>query len=884
MTSFRISPDDPRLTAYALGELPEDQLLAIEAALVDNPDARAAVAQTRALAAQLCDALAHEPDATARRGTSAPERVPKPAINGVHVMPAYEKSPPNLLRFPQLYYVIGGAAAACFAVMLALRDPKPQSVAAVVEPKTAIAASASVPNAAITPATATAAPDQPEPAVAPPTDQPGVGVTTVASTEPVSLPPAKTESEVASDTSAAASTSASEVAPAIPPAVVNPPPTNLGLLDTLKNGIKPVVVFPQTYAFPGVQPRLPDPALVQRVDIGPTWAVNSRTTDETPEPKRPTAARAQKVRLTASNDRTPAQPTNGVYYYPPDENFVMRAEPAPRDTRPQKSRPNIFWWGQNGSAADNGNPFNFRDRSSAAIAPFGQYDLLARATTGDAVRSTERYAYRPENAFVAAAQVPFSTFSIDVDTASYANVRRFIEAGRLPPADAVRIEELLNYFPYRPTASTNAAAASTSTAASPFTTSLEVAAAPWAPTHRLVRIGLKARDVPIAARGPANLVFLLDVSGSMNAANKLPLVKQSMRLLIDRLRADDHVAIVTYAASSGLALASTAAAKSREILDALESLTSAGSTNGAMGMQLAYDIAKANFVPNGINRVILCTDGDFNVGLTNEGELARLVEEKAKMGVALTVLGFGMGNYQDSTLQLLAQKGNGNYGYIDSRREAEKLLVEQVNGTLVTVAKDVKIQVDFNPARVASYRLIGYENRLLQAQDFNRDAVDAGEVGAGHAITALYEIVPVGVPDDPAAAMPPIDRSRYADVETGKREHVDATSNELLAVKVRYKDPGADVSKKLEFPLVDSGAKFDDASADFKFAAAVAEFGMLRRDSAHRGQATISDVIGWATAATTQATEDPSGYRAAFIDLARRAQTSLQPQSQAPVK
>lgn len=481
--------------------------------------------------------------------------------------------------------------------------------------------------------------------------------------------------------------------------------------------------------------------------------------------------------------------------------------------------------------------------------------------------NTEAYAYRAESEFLAAEQNPLSTFSADVDTASYANVRRFIEAGRRPPADAVRIEELVNYFPYR-------YAPPQAGSAAPFAAALEVAEAPWAPGHRLVRIGLKGREVAAAERAPANLVFLLDVSGSMAAPNKLPLVKTSLRLLLGRLRADDRVAIVTYAGASGLALPSTPVAKAREIEAALDELQPGGSTNGAMGIQLAYDIAKANFASGGINRVVLCTDGDFNVGVTSEGELVRLIREKAKTGVFLTVLGFGMGNYQDARLQQLADAGNGNYGYIDTSREAEKLLVEQVSGTLVTIAKDVKLQVEFNPATVARYRLIGYEKRLLKQEDFNDDQVDAGEIGSGHTVTALYEIVPVGAADA-AASGAGVDELKYRRVEipeakgqTPKGKQRGGVENELLTLKVRYKEPAGEVSRKLEFPLTDVGARFERASEDFKFAAAVAAFGMVLRDSPHRGSATLADVAAWAEAG---ASADPGGYRAEFVGLVKKA-------------
>jgi Ca-activated chloride channel family protein len=475
---------------------------------------------------------------------------------------------------------------------------------------------------------------------------------------------------------------------------------------------------------------------------------------------------------------------------------------------------------------------------SATTTRIGMEILRVPRPPSAAATNTEAYAYVRDNDFLGTAENPLSTFSVAVDTASYANVRRFIQSGRLPPADAVRVEELVNYFPYHYASPAGDA---------PLAVSMEVADAPWAPAHRLVRIGLKGRELAIAARPPANLVFLIDVSGSMNEPAKLPLVKEAMRLLVGRLRPDDRVAIVVYAGASGLALPSTPVAKRREILAALDALTAGGPTNGAMGLQLAYDIAKANFVPGGVNRVILCTDGDFNVGVTSEGELTRLIQEKAKSGVSLTALGFGMGNYKDAMLKQLADQGNGNYGYIDTRREAEKLLVEQVNGTLMTVAKDVKLQVEFNPAQVASYRLIGYEDRLLKKEDFNDEAAEGGEIGAGHTVTALYEIVPT---------------------ENPKSETRNPKSAALLTLKVRYREPAATVSLKREFPLTDAGARFADASADFKFAAAVAEFGMILRDSPHKGAGTLDQVVAWAEAGTDS---DAGGDRGEFVGLVRQA-------------
>ncbi len=466
--------------------------------------------------------------------------------------------------------------------------------------------------------------------------------------------------------------------------------------------------------------------------------------------------------------------------------------------------------------------------------------------------NTEAYADLDENPFLAVGQNPLSTFSIDVDTASYSNVRRFLTAGQRPPVGAVRIEELLNYFRYDYAPPKGDA---------PFATHVEVAQCPWQPAHRLVRIGLKGRELREEGRASSNLVFLIDVSGSMNEPNKLPLLKQSMRLLVEKLGENDRVSMVVYAGAAGLVLPATRGDKKEAILAALERLQAGGSTNGAGGIGLAYETAVENMIPGGINRVILATDGDFNVGVTNESELARLIEAKAKTGVYLTVLGFGQGNYNDATMKKLSTKGNGNYAYIDSLREGRKVLVEQIGGTLVTIAKDVKIQVEFNPRVAGTYRLIGYENRLLRKEDFNDDKKDAGEIGAGHTVTALYEVVPVGV----SAGTGKVDALKYqpAPAETVRGLETPA-SEELLTVKLRYKKPDGETSLLLEHPVTDRGAAIGESSKDFRFAAAVAEFGMLLKNSAHAGSAT------WESArelATEGKGIDEGGYRAEFIEL-----------------
>jgi len=478
--------------------------------------------------------------------------------------------------------------------------------------------------------------------------------------------------------------------------------------------------------------------------------------------------------------------------------------------------------------------------------------------------NTATYDKVEENPFLPAATNPLSTFSIDVDTASYANVRRFINSGSLPPKDAVRVEEMINYFTYdykEPEGD------------KPFSIDLDATSCPWEPSHRLLRIGLKAREVANEKRPASNLVFLLDVSGSMMPAERLPLVKQAMRLLVDKLTENDRVAIVIYAGGSGLALKSTPGNEKEKILRALEELQAGGSTNGAEGIELAYKVAADNFIKGGVNRVILATDGDFNIGVTNQGDLIRLIETKAKTGVFLSVLGVGTDNLKDSTMQKLADKGNGNYAYLDSVEEARKVLVQQINGTLMTIAKDVKIQVEFNPARVASYRLIGYEKRLLRKEDFNNDKVDAGEIGAGHTVTALYEVVPAGAgATDPAASVPPVDPLKYqspsAPATTAKSEG--NGSPEMVTVKLRHKKPDGDVSELTEKSFTDNGSKFENAAPDLKFAAAVAEFGMLLRDSQFKGKGTFGAVIEWAQEGKGR---DAAGYRAGFIEMAHKAQS-----------
>ncbi len=465
---------------------------------------------------------------------------------------------------------------------------------------------------------------------------------------------------------------------------------------------------------------------------------------------------------------------------------------------------------------------------------------------------TEAYEHVAETPFLSAAANPLSTFSIDVDTASYANVRRFLNHGELPPAGAVRIEEMINYFSYNYPPPTDDV---------PFATHVEMVGCPWNSQHHLARIALKGREIKQDQRPVSNLVFLLDVSGSMTDSNKLPLVKSAMKMLVENFTENDRVAIVVYAGASGVALPSTTADQKDAIFAALDRLHAGGATHGSQGLELAYNVAVQNYVNGGVNRVILCTDGDFNVGTTNQSELVRLIKDKASSGVFLSVLGFGMGNYQDSTLEKLADKGNGNYGYIDTLREARKLFVEQLTGTLITIAKDVKIQVDFNPARVSAYRLVGYENRMLQAEDFRDDSKDAGEIGAGHTVTALYEIVPVGV-QSPAAEVDPSEYQQTSGTTPAGNPF------EVLTVRLRYKQPDGDTSQELRVPLEHSDKSFAEASPDFQFATAVAQFGMLLRDSKYKGNSTFEAVREIARANLDW---DPHGYREEFVKLVERA-------------
>ena len=468
----------------------------------------------------------------------------------------------------------------------------------------------------------------------------------------------------------------------------------------------------------------------------------------------------------------------------------------------------------------------------------------------DPSMNTEAYARIDENPFQTTQQHPLSTFSADVDTASYANTRRFLKEGQLPPKDAVRLEEFINYFHYDlPPAP----------AGQPFSITTEVGASPWNTKYDIVRIGLKAPAIDDAKVPPRNLTFLIDVSGSMFSENKLPLLKRALLLLVDQLRPEDKVAMVVYAGNSGLVLPPTSGREKAAIRNALTALEAGGSTNGAAGIELAYETAQKNFVKGGINRVILCTDGDFNVGTTSEGDLTRLIEQKREKGVFLTVLGFGMGNLKDATMEKLADRGNGNYAYIDGIEEARKVLVKEAGATLVTVAKDVKLQVEFNPTQVAGYRLVGYEKRLLKDEDFNDDKKDAGDIGAGHSVTALYEIIPAGQPVPGAK----VDALKYTKTST-----TPTNSSELMTVKIRYKQPDGKTSKLLEQPVKSAAVPLAQTTTDFRWAVAVAGFGMMLRESPNRGNLSWDQVEKLAEGSVGPDTE---GYRRELLQLVKIA-------------
>jgi len=462
--------------------------------------------------------------------------------------------------------------------------------------------------------------------------------------------------------------------------------------------------------------------------------------------------------------------------------------------------------------------------------------------------NTEEYDRIYENVFKDVIQNPLSTFSIDVDTASYSNVRRFIIQSQLPPKDAVRIEEFINYFNYEYPSPKNE---------HPFSITTEISTCPWNTQHQLLHIGLQGKKIPPEKFPANNLVFLIDVSGSMDSAVKLPLLKSAFKLLTDQLRKEDKISIVVYAGAAGLVLPSTPGDKKTTILKALERLQAGGSTAGGDGIELAYRVAENNFIKGGNNRIVLATDGDFNIGITSDSELIRLIEKKRDKNIFLTILGFGSGNYKDSKMEKLADKGNGNYAYIDNVLEAKKVLVRELAGTLITIAKDVKIQIEFNPVKIKAYRLIGYENRILSKEEFDDDTKDAGELGAGHSVTALYELITSNSEEKITVS----GKLKYQETVISPESN---RTNELMTVKFRYKQPDNDNSILITHIVPDKSLSFEVTSDNFKFSSAVAEFGLLLRDSEFKGEATFDQVLNLAKLSKAK---DENGYRAEFIKL-----------------
>jgi Ca-activated chloride channel homolog len=464
--------------------------------------------------------------------------------------------------------------------------------------------------------------------------------------------------------------------------------------------------------------------------------------------------------------------------------------------------------------------------------------------------NTEGYSTINENGFKDVKVNPLSTFSIDVDAASYSNLRRYLNYGQKPPIDAVRIEEMINYFEYdypQPKGEY------------PFSINTELAECPWNKENKLLHIGLQGKDIATESLPPSNLVFLIDVSGSMSDANKLPLLKSAFKLLVGELRDKDKVAMVVYAGASGIVLTSTPGSEKEKIIDALDLLESGGSTAGAEGLQLAYKVAEENFMEEGNNRIILATDGDFNVGQSSNAEMERLIEKEREKGISISVLGFGMGNYKDDKMEIIADKGNGNYAYIDNIQEAKKVFVNEFGGTLFTIAKDVKIQIEFNPVKVKKYRLVGYENRLLNEEDFDNDKIDAGELGSGHTVTALYELV---LYNDGEKVN---ERLKY---QTTSVNELAKESNELVNIKLRYKEPDGLQSKLIESALLDNSKTWAETSDNFRFSAAVAEFGMWLRDSEFKGNASLESTL---KLAENSLGKDKEGYRSEFVRLVKSA-------------
>lgn len=837
---MKLNPDDPRLTAYALDELPADDARQLESDLAESPDARVALDETRALAALLAEGLAAEAaqhPADTRLAETVQHHLAGEATP--QVLPAPEPEPDNVVPLPRSRFPWGAviaAAAACVVLATLFLPGLAKSKAGATKLAALSRPAETAPAAPAAPAPTPAVPAEPKPeapryADAPAPNagesQPATGVrASLAESRDNAAPPAMSPELMRryglaatparpADAAAAANPAPVPTTPrsitATPGPAVPPPPLSSvpRSAAATKTAVPGVPAGPANAAVPVM-----DPALMNRYGLMPS--------DPT---RRGLAAGGGAVppsplALAQSPER--ARPTP-----------AMRPGPAPMPMpMPMLTPP---------------------------LRP--QYDdYLAQAPDNPG------YVDVGENPFRPVGDDPLSTFSLDVDTGSYANIRRFLNAGQLPPRDAVRLEEMINYFRYEVAAPRGE---------EPFGVTAEVAACPWAPDHRLVRLAIKARGLD-GPRPAGNFVFLVDVSGSMSPPERLPLLKQALKSLVRRLSPADRVAIVTYASSAGVHLPSTSGEQKEVLLEAIDRLEPGGSTNGEGGVRSAYDVAVAHFIQGGVNRVLLCTDGDFNVGISNQNELVRLIAERARSGVFLTTLGVGTDNFKDALMRRLADHGNGSYHYLDSFEEAQRVLLGEMDATFVTVARDAKAQVEFNPAKVGSWRLLGYEKRLLAHQDFNDDTKDAGEIGAGHLVTVLYEIVPPG--GSLPAGVDPLKYQRLAEPVRPAREVV--PSDDLFTFKLRYQRPEGSRSTLLERAVRDDDRRWSRATPDFRFAAAVASFGMILRDSPNRGSATFDSVLELGRDGLGA---DPDGWRAEFLALVQKAR-SLAPRGPRPLR
>ena len=846
----RINPNDPKWTAYVLGELDKAESEAVERLLASSEDARALVEDLKAASVALTEALDEAPADLLTPAQRASIRQTAGARSGWQVrLPWLRRgsagpAPRPWFALRPMRWAVGAVSVAVIALAIAVgvRTPKPaMQVARTAENPTTPVAINQTPPAPRPPTAAPETVTTPRETVNSPSPQ-------VLSTKP-SLPSADPSTQVPSIA----------LTPAFP---------NVGASGSVSGTVRDA----SGSVIPGVTVTATNQL---------TGSASTTTTDASGRYTFTPSDSASEYRLTAAlaGFRTASA---DVKLAPPSadvqqdfrlsiagltEAVAVVAESPVVDVQSSRREVVLPGGGRGGGRAAGVAGGQTQGRIpidglmaltpgvAAAGVSGGVSDGFGRVRPNTA---NESYARTGENPFVRVSQEPLATFSIDVDTASFSNIRRFLNQNQMPPRDAVRIEELVNYFTYDYPGPSGGR---------PIASSMAVTTAPWNSRNRLVRIGVKAREIDRGRRPASNLVFLIDVSGSMSDPNKLPLVKSGLKLMVDQLTENDTVSIVVYASATGLVLPPTRGDRKDVISAALDNLQAGGSTNGGAGIQLAYAQAMSNFVRGGVNRVILMTDGDFNVGITSQADLTRLIEDRAKSGVFLSVLGFGMGNLKDSTMEKLADMGNGHYAYIDTLNEARKVLVEEMSGTLVTVAKDVKIQVDFNPAKVEAYRLIGYENRVLRPEDFNNDLKDAGDMGAGHTVTALFEIVPRGgnVPGpsiDPSVFQPST-RTAPAAVSNGN-----ANSTDLLVLRMRYKLPDAAESTRMDVPLADREVAFARADRDVRFAAAVAAFGMILKDSSYKGDATLQWVLETASSSVGQ---DRGGYRDEFVSLVRKA-------------